>query len=495
MRKTQSLLALFSVLTLSLGSCDIIDDIFGSSPDSSYASSQSSSSVESTRDSESSASDSNTSSASSSTAATSATERRFAHTFIADDFKKSMSGSQLSAGELTVNGLTFSYSAANYLAQHNSGIQLGSKNKPQTIPFTLTASLPEGTVVTGWSATVENASGGAATLKTVAGEHSFTQDFDHTQGNHTIFESGLNAPATSFTFSFQAKTDGRAIYFYELSISLHNEAGLSDSITDDSGATRDPVVPGQGDIPSTNYELTTEDIYYADVDLTQTGEALELSLRQKISDHKVLSYGDAKHMLLYTDESLDRPGYDYGMWDGDYIAATWTNGGSWQREHVWAASHLGLPDGEDGHDDREKGAQSDLHNLRVACGSSNNYHSNRYFADQDSAETADKEGYFFPNVDTSDNLSGIHEYQGDWRGDTARIVFYMATMYDNLNVTDTPDDSPVNSMGLLFVLLKWNTEDPVDAFERQRNERIFEYQGNRNPFIDHPELVNKIWNK
>ena len=468
-----------------LASCDFIESIFGNLSSSSPSS-------DSTPVSSSTPASSSSSSSSSSTPVQDSNTRTFRHAFIKDDFSSGLSGSKLSAGETTVNGLTFSFSGVDYFSQHNSGVQVGSESKPQTAGWVLTTALPEGTVVTGWSATVENARGGSAHLEATFGDHTFQQAFTAADGLQSIFENSLEVPAE--TFSLSLKAEQKAMYFYELSISLYNPDGLPGEITDDSGATRDPVTPGENDIPEVAYELTTPEIYYADVDLTQQGEALLLALRDRISDNKVLDYGDAKQMLLYTDESLDRPGYDLGMWDGDYIPATWTGGGSWQREHVWAASHLGLPAGEDGHDDKEQGAQSDLHNLRVACASTNNYHSNRFFGNEDVPETSGQEGYFYPNVDTGDNLSGLHEYAGDWRGDAARICFYMATRYDNLNLNDDPLASPDDSMGLLSVMLEWNEEDPVDDFERQRNDRVYQYQGNRNPFIDYPDLADAIWN-
>ena len=47
--------------------------------------------------------------------------------------------------------------------------------------------------------------------------------------------------------------------------------------------------------------------------------------------------------------------------------------------------------------------------------------------------------------------------------------------------------------GLLDVLLEWHYDDPVDEFEIYRNNVIYMYQGNRNPFIDHPEYAGIIF--
>ena len=67
----------------------------------------------------------------------------------------------------------------------------------------------------------------------------------------------------------------------------------------------------------------------------------------------------------------------------------------------------------------------------------------------------------------------------------------MITMYDELSLVD--HNPSVYQMALFSVLLEWHESDPVDAFERNRNDVLYTYQHNRNPYIDYPEFVDMIW--
>jgi hypothetical protein len=98
------------------------------------------------------------------------------------------------------------------------------------------------------------------------------------------------------------------------------------------------------------------------------------------------------------------------------------------------------------------------------------------------------------------------------RGDVARALMYMDVRYEgsfaeehiepNLRLTDdiaqivNVDASATGSdafMGLLEVLRRWHVEDPVDDLERRRNTVVYLFQGNRNPFVDHPEMVEALF--
>ena len=100
------------------------------------------------------------------------------------------------------------------------------------------------------------------------------------------------------------------------------------------------------------------------------------------------------------------------------------------------------------------------------------------------------------------------------RGDIARAQFYLDVRYEggshggtgasepDLVLTDnqaliaasqTGSNESLAYMGELSVLLQWHVEDPVDEFERRRNDVVYSYQGNRNPFVDHPEWVGCIY--
>ena len=151
------------------------------------------------------------------------------------------------------------------------------------------------------------------------------------------------------------------------------------------------------------------------------------------------------------------------------VSKTWDSGSTWNREHVWPQSLL---DVSTSNSSRHKGA--DAHNLKPANPSDNSSRGNKYFS-----ETASSLSYS-PPVSI--------------RGDIARILFYMVTMYPELSLIDVTSGSPAKyKMAQFSLMVKWHLADPVDDFESRRNQILYQHQNNRNPFIDHEELVCRMF--
>ncbi len=210
-----------------------------------------------------------------------------------------------------------------------------------------------------------------------------------------------------------------------------------------------------------------------------------------------LSYTDADPangdnvLLLYTGRSQDSAYRDRGSsWDySQYDGGNGTYGDSWNREHVWAKSQ-----GDFG---TYTGPGTDLHHLRPADRSVNSSRGNKDF---------DNGGYAHGEVPYTYTDTDSWEPRDAVKGDVARMILYMDVRYDDtadwklicdnsVDSNDTPDPNPngYGFHGRLSTLLTWHESDPPDTNERRRNQRIYERQGNRNPFIDHPEYVSYIW--
>lgn len=178
------------------------------------------------------------------------------------------------------------------------------------------------------------------------------------------------------------------------------------------------------------------------------------TLQEMIQSYTFVSYGDARDILQDSDEDPNNQDNVLLIYNRASVLSTWDAGVTWNREHVWPRSKL-----------PNSIAEADLHLLRASNPSLNSSRGNLSFVDGEGEA----------------RIIGSGWYPGDEdRGDIARIVFYVIMMWE----------TNINLIGNLETFLKWHEEDPVDDFERQRNQVIYAYQRNRNPFIDYPELVS-----
>jgi endonuclease I len=93
----------------------------------------------------------------------------------------------------------------------------------------------------------------------------------------------------------------------------------------------------------------------------------------------------------------------------------------------------------------------------------------------------------------------VFEPANEYKGDFARIYFYMATAYQNYSGSWNygymlnNNTYPVLNTYAQSLLLEWHRQDPVSAKETARNEAVFGIQNNRNPYVDYPELAEHVW--
>ena len=214
-----------------------------------------------------------------------------------------------------------------------------------------------------------------------------------------------------------------------------------------------------------------------------TGATLKQFLHNLIDDHTVLSYGDLRDALQESDEDPNNPNNIILIYTGDSVSSTWDSGNTWNREHVWPRSHGDL-------DSSNNPANSDMHHVRPSHPIVNSTRGNKDF---------DNGGSLMNHTDDCYFDGDSFEPRDEVKGDVARMVFYMAVRYEgdtnyevDLEIADYTGTFGA-LIGDLDTLLEWHLEDPVDDFEMNRNNVIYSYQGNRNPFIDHPEFVELIW--
>ena len=232
--------------------------------------------------------------------------------------------------------------------------------------------------------------------------------------------------------------------------------------------------------------------YYASLE-GLSGAALKQAVQNIIANPAVVhahNYGDIIEILKTADQNpknsnqvwlmyVEKPRSKLDFQD------TGINTGKWNREHIYPQSRGGYTDGTsstpDGinvwlptNADDILAGHGDAHHIRAEDGAENSLRSNKDYG---------LTGYNGP--------SGT---MGSWKGDVARSVFYMAVRYNALSVVNGDiADTTVGQLGDLASLLTWNTLDPSDDFEMNRNNYIYTWQVNRNPFIDYPDLANYIW--
>ena len=212
----------------------------------------------------------------------------------------------------------------------------------------------------------------------------------------------------------------------------------------------------------------------------KTGNALKSALHDIISPHTSYSYDAAITILSEIDECPTNNTMVQLLYlqHGRAKSSFGGSNGQWNREHVWANSH-GVND--------KLPAYSDVHHLHPTDVQVNSTRGNKDF------DTVSG------SVSNYSYNSTSFEPPNAAKGDVARALFYMAVRYDgtggvsDLELVDSVGTSGAKH-GKLSTLLNWNELDPVNDYEIRRNNLVYSnWQGNRNPFVDHPEWARVVF--
>lgn len=261
---------------------------------------------------------------------------------------------------------------------------------------------------------------------------------------------------------------------------------IPEELPNDNECTNCPVVAKIADRANFN-----ENVYYANA-LVASDETLRSAINKDISkEQKKLTYSEVWTVVTHSDEDPNDAGKVIEIYTGRSIGKglnagkIGNSGDAWNREHVWAKSH-GFPD-------QGQLAYTDAHHLRPADASVNSERSNLDF---DNGGT--------PITEAPDNAKDGDSFEprDQMKGDVARMLFYMDVRYEGAATDNTPDlvlvdrvgtENGSPELGKLCTLYSWHQADPVSDWERNRNHVVYEFQGNRNPFIDRPEWVQQIF--
>lgn len=251
-------------------------------------------------------------------------------------------------------------------------------------------------------------------------------------------------------------------------------------------------------------EQTTLMPYYSDLDLTLADNEFKSALRTILKKNKkTLSYSDLWDAYATTDFRKNDAGTETIVWDmysdnpdgnepyefvysvNQCSSTPGSEGGCYNREHSWPKSWF----------DDESPMYTDLFHVVPADSYVNTRRSNYPYGEVASASWQSENGAKLGSSATAGYSGTVFEPIDEYKGDFARIYFYMATCYYG-EMPAGHGSGMTNGSDILAwaetMLRRWHQNDPVSDKELKRNDAVFSIQNNRNPFVDYPQWVQKI---
>ncbi len=291
--------------------------------------------------------------------------------------------------------------------------------------------------------------------------------------------------------------------------SPYTTGSKSGSISNVSLGSTTQNVSVLGNATTTPATGTSASTYYNTISTTSNGASLKTALYNKILGHTVTAYGSGSSGLWATYSTTD-PLYNGKVWDiystkldapSPYEFTFSTNqcgsyaieGDCYNREHSFPQSWFATA----------SPMVSDMYHIYPTDGKVNGVRGNSPHGEVSVATTNCLQGGKLGANTTAGFTGVVFEPIDDYKGDLARSYLYMATRYENVvaswQINGNADEVlagnsfPAYDAWFLNLLVKWHNQDPPSVKEINRNNAVFGYQVNRNPFIDSPQYVNRIW--
>ncbi|WP_165784007.1 endonuclease [Flavobacterium alvei] len=214
-----------------------------------------------------------------------------------------------------------------------------------------------------------------------------------------------------------------------------------------------------------------------------------LYVTYQASDRDYYYENDGTVLDMYSENPTGIDPYNYSSGSTQRCGSYSAEGDCYNREHIIPQSVF----------NKNAPMVSDAHSITPTDGIVNNYRSNHPHGIVASASKTTLNGSKLGTSGVSGYSGTVFEPIDEFKGDIARMYFYFATRYENTVAGYSYDmfngtSNQVFTPEFLSMLLTWHAQDPVNAREIARNNAIYARQNNRNPFIDHPEYVQLIWN-
>lgn len=245
-------------------------------------------------------------------------------------------------------------------------------------------------------------------------------------------------------------------------------------------------------------QIAAQPAGYYDTAEGLSGEQLQQVLHDIIDDHTVLSYSALWTAVRTTDDRDDGTVWDmysdvpdgpepYVYVFGEDQCGNYSGEGScYNREHSFPKSWF----------NDASPMYTDLFHLYPTDGYVNGRRGNYPFGETDQATWTSLNGSEVGPCSVNGYSGTVFEPIDAYKGDFARTYFYMSVRYygEDAGWAGSPMvDGAQMKPWAREMLVSWHMEDPVSEKERERNDAIYGYQGNRNPFIDHPEFVDRMY--